>query len=248
MQDPKKSGGIAKYVLTLLVAVIASVQAATFGMADFRVYQDMKSDIAEVGRRMPIQRDSAGVDPGSVHYAGLGRIVIDGEVMQESASNSVQEIAQPVVSQTQIPLAAQRPAQTQQPETPEAKEEPPSKEAPKQDAPSSTQAVSKPASPAPSQSGGGAGSSSGGKTQAGSSNSGGQASEVKAETAGGSNRQEPPKSSNADSGANDDITVYVSNRSNTIHSIPDCSNMKNYREMTKSEADANGYDYCKNCW
>lgn len=168
MQDPKKSGGIAKYVLTLLVAVIASVQAATFGMADFRVYQDMKSDIAEVERRMPIQQDSADVDLGSVHYAGLGRIVIDGEVMQESASNRGQEIAQPVVSQTQIPSASQQPAQTQQPETPEEKEDPPSKEAPKQDAPSSTQAVSKPASPVPSQSGGGAGSSSGGKTQAGS--------------------------------------------------------------------------------
>lgn len=46
----------------------------------------------------------------------------------------------------------------------------------------------------------------------------------------------------------DSTTVYVSNRSNTIHSISNCSNMKNYREMTRSEADSNGYKYCKNCW
>ena len=62
MQSPKKSGGIAKYILTLLVAAIASVQVAAFGMADLRVYQDMKSDIAEIERRMPRQQDSAGVD------------------------------------------------------------------------------------------------------------------------------------------------------------------------------------------
>lgn len=46
----------------------------------------------------------------------------------------------------------------------------------------------------------------------------------------------------------DNTIVYVSNASNTIHSIPDCSNMKNYREMSKSQADANEYEYCKNCW
>lgn len=48
--------------------------------------------------------------------------------------------------------------------------------------------------------------------------------------------------------ASDNTIVYVSNRSNTIHSIPDCSNMKNYVEMTKTQADANKYEYCKNCW
>lgn len=43
-------------------------------------------------------------------------------------------------------------------------------------------------------------------------------------------------------------TVYVSNRSNTIHSVHDCSGMRNYREMKLSEAEARGYSYCDNCW
>ncbi|MDE7054421.1 MAG: thermonuclease family protein [Oscillospiraceae bacterium] len=43
-------------------------------------------------------------------------------------------------------------------------------------------------------------------------------------------------------------TVYVSNRSNTIHSVPDCGGMKNYREMSREEADSQGYKYCPNCW
>lgn len=43
-------------------------------------------------------------------------------------------------------------------------------------------------------------------------------------------------------------TVYVSKRSNTIHSVPDCGGMKNYREMTREEADAHGYKYCETCW
>ena len=43
-------------------------------------------------------------------------------------------------------------------------------------------------------------------------------------------------------------TVYVSKRSNTIHSVHDCGGMKNYREMTRAEADAHGYKYCPNCW
>lgn len=42
--------------------------------------------------------------------------------------------------------------------------------------------------------------------------------------------------------------VYVSDKSNTIHSIPDCSGMKNYREMSEEQANANGYKYCPNCW
>lgn len=42
--------------------------------------------------------------------------------------------------------------------------------------------------------------------------------------------------------------VYVSDRSNTIHSIPDCSGMVHYREMTRSKADGYGYEYCENCW
>lgn len=42
--------------------------------------------------------------------------------------------------------------------------------------------------------------------------------------------------------------VYVSQKSNTIHKIHDCSGMKNYREMTIAEADAKGYKYCPNCW
>lgn len=42
--------------------------------------------------------------------------------------------------------------------------------------------------------------------------------------------------------------VYVSTRSHTIHSIPDCSGMKNYTAMPQAEADARGYKYCSNCW
>lgn len=49
-------------------------------------------------------------------------------------------------------------------------------------------------------------------------------------------------------GQDGDATVYVSNRSNTVHSRHDCSGMKNYREMTRREADAAGYKYCQKCW
>lgn len=48
--------------------------------------------------------------------------------------------------------------------------------------------------------------------------------------------------------AANNVTVYVSKRSNTIHSVSDCSGMTNYRNMKRSEADANGYKYCPNCW
>lgn len=43
-------------------------------------------------------------------------------------------------------------------------------------------------------------------------------------------------------------TVYVSNRSNTIHRVSDCSGMKNYREMTLAQAVSHDYAKCKNCW
>lgn len=49
-------------------------------------------------------------------------------------------------------------------------------------------------------------------------------------------------------GVSADTIVYVSNSSKTIHSVHDCSGMKNYREMTIAEADAKGYKYCPNCW
>lgn len=49
-------------------------------------------------------------------------------------------------------------------------------------------------------------------------------------------------------GRSSDTTVYVSSRSHTIHSVSDCSGMKNYSEMTLGEADGKGYDYCPNCW
>lgn len=42
--------------------------------------------------------------------------------------------------------------------------------------------------------------------------------------------------------------VYVSNRSNTIHSVHDCSGMRNYREMTIYNATQRGYEFCPNCW
>lgn len=45
-----------------------------------------------------------------------------------------------------------------------------------------------------------------------------------------------------------DQTVYVSNRSHTIHSIPNCSGMKNYFETTFWSAVEEGYDFCLNCW
>lgn len=43
-------------------------------------------------------------------------------------------------------------------------------------------------------------------------------------------------------------TVYVSTRSHTVHSVNDCSGMKNYSEMTYAEAEAAGYKLCDNCW
>ena len=45
-----------------------------------------------------------------------------------------------------------------------------------------------------------------------------------------------------------ETTVYVSDRSSTIHKSSDCSNMKHYREMTLADADAEGYHYCLKCF
>nr|WP_326175010.1 hypothetical protein [uncultured Oscillibacter sp.] len=44
------------------------------------------------------------------------------------------------------------------------------------------------------------------------------------------------------------VTVYVSARSKTIHSISDCSGMKRYTVMLEEDAVAEGYRYCPNCW
>lgn len=49
-------------------------------------------------------------------------------------------------------------------------------------------------------------------------------------------------------GRSPDTVVYVSNRSNTIHSVNDCSGMRNYREMTIYNAASRGYNFCTNCW
>lgn len=46
----------------------------------------------------------------------------------------------------------------------------------------------------------------------------------------------------------DSVTVYVSKASNTVHSILDCSGMKNYRTMSLDEATERGYKFCTNCW
>lgn len=242
MQSPKKSGGIAKYILTLLVAAIASVQVASFGMADLRVYQDMKSDIAEIERRMPRQQDSAGVDPGSVHYAGLGRIVINGEVVQERTPGATRPAVQPDPGPVQAPEASQPPPQPPS-NTQETKEDVPQKEEP-----AKTQSTNQAASstPTPPKSSGSSGSS--GSGQSGSSSNGNQSSGGKTDAVGTGNQNEPSKSTGGNSTSSDDTTVYVSNKSDTIHSESNCSNMKYYREMSKSEADSNGYDYCKKCW
>lgn len=49
-------------------------------------------------------------------------------------------------------------------------------------------------------------------------------------------------------GRSPDTIVYVSNKSNTIHSVHDCSGMRNYREMTIYDASSRGYNFCTNCW
>lgn len=49
-------------------------------------------------------------------------------------------------------------------------------------------------------------------------------------------------------GRSPDTIVYVSSRSNTIHSVSDCSGMRNYREMTIYNAASRGYSFCSNCW
>lgn len=56
------------------------------------------------------------------------------------------------------------------------------------------------------------------------------------------------KSEQTIKGRSPSTTVYVSRRSNTIHSVNDCGGMKNYREMTLGEANDHGYKYCPNCW
>ena len=57
-----------------------------------------------------------------------------------------------------------------------------------------------------------------------------------------------PDTSYSGNQQNNTNTVYVSNRSNTIHSVSNCGGMKNYRVMSRAEAEAAGYSYCPNCW
>ena len=49
-------------------------------------------------------------------------------------------------------------------------------------------------------------------------------------------------------GRDPSVMVYVSNASDTIHSVHNCSGMKNYRTMTLAEANSRGYKYCPKCW
>lgn len=49
-------------------------------------------------------------------------------------------------------------------------------------------------------------------------------------------------------GRSPNTIVYVSYRSNTIHSVHNCSGMRNYREMTIYDASSRGYNFCTNCW
>ena len=45
-----------------------------------------------------------------------------------------------------------------------------------------------------------------------------------------------------------DTIVYVSNSGKKIHSVNNCSGMKNYTEMTLGQAVDRGYKQCSNCW
>lgn len=83
-------------------------------------------------------------------------------------------------------------------------------------------------------------------SEASSGSSNGQSSGL--QIAPSNTAQTSGNSSGNNSSAEDDTIVYVSNASNKIHKISNCSGMKNYREMTKREADANNYVYCKDCW
>ncbi len=58
----------------------------------------------------------------------------------------------------------------------------------------------------------------------------------------------PTRSTVTIHGVPSDTIVYVSQRSNTIHKVYDCSGMKKYNVMTIEEADLHGYKYCPNCW
>ena len=44
-----------------------------------------------------------------------------------------------------------------------------------------------------------------------------------------------------------EMTVFISS-SGKIHSVDNCSGMKNSREMTLAEATEAGYEFCHNCW
>lgn len=240
MNNPKKSGGISKYILTLLVAAIASVQVAAFGMADLRVYQDMKSDIAEIERRMPRQQDSAGVDPGSVHYAGLGRIVVNGEVVQERTPGAPRPVVQPAPGPVQAPETSPTPPQQQTSNTQEPKEDVPQKEEPAKPQ-SANQAVSS----TPPKSSGSSGSS--GSGQSGSSGSGNQSSALKEETAGNG------QTSGGFSSGNVLITTASDNNDDPVYHTINCRAAKKISEQdrywfnSESEAKEDGRRLCGWC-
>lgn len=256
MQSPKKSGGIAKYILTLLVAAIASVQVAAFGMADLRVYQDMKSDIAEIERRMPRQQDSAGVDPGSVHYAGLGRIVINGEVVQERTPGAPRPAVQPDPGPVQAPEESQPPPQQPPSDTQDPKEDVPQKEEP-----AKTQSTNQAASstPTPPKSSGSSGSSGAG--QSGSSSNGNQSSGGKTDAVGnGQSSGESKTSQTSNNSTSDTYDHDFSNgrllgtiKSNKYH-CKDCIGARKIPPENEiwftsvSDAETNGYEPCGSCY
>ena len=263
MQSPKKYGRIAKYVLTLLVATIASVQVAAFGMADFRVYQDMKSDIAEIERRMPRQQDSAGVDPGSVHYAGLGRIVINGEVVQERTPGAPRPAVQPDPGPVQAPEESQPPPQQPPSDTQDPKEDVPQKEEP-----AKTQSTNQAASstPTPPKSSGSSGSSGAGQSGSGNQSSGGKTdASGNGQSSGGSQSSNSVASSSGNGNANNfnahnnpeqqqTSARYVLNTSTKKFHIPSCNDVKKIAEKNYQESNderdaivANGYSSCKHC-
>ena len=241
MQSPKKYGRIAKYVLTLLVATIASVQVAAFGMADFRVYQDMKSDIAEIERRMPRQQDSAGVDPGSVHYAGLGRIVIDGEVVQERTPAVPRPAVQPDPEPVQAPETSQPPPQ--EPSNPQE----PKEDVPQKEDPAKTQSTNQAASSTPTPPKSSGSSASSGSGQSGSSSSWNQSNGGKTDTSGngqssGGSQSSVNTPSNSDQA--DGHRIYITRTGEKYHYDNSC-NGGTYFESTLEEALNLGLDPCK---
>lgn len=230
---PKEEKSILIPLLTVLLVLIGIGEAVLCGYITLGAYQGIQAQ-KEYEAQLEAARAQNNSNQGTVTsiYYGPWRKEINGEVVWLLEDDLAAE-AEREQNENQEPSAS----------TSSGEETVDSDVTPNTGTPSDG-AASSPNPPQANSSNSGTTKPNSGTQSSGSSNKGGSNINIKPQANG--NASSLP--SNGVGNVGNNATVYVSNYSNTIHSIPDCSNMKNYREMTREQADANKYKYCENCW